>query len=77
MRTYHHSTDYTSLTRAAYEHARELEAETGLPLVRSTGGLHLAPNDAAGNAEIASYGRALAGLLTRTAQAANAEGSEP
>lgn len=56
--------------RAAYEHVRELEAETGLPLVRLTGGLHLAPNDAAGNAEIASYGRALA-------QSATDEGSEP
>jgi sarcosine oxidase len=61
IRHSYHSTDYTSLTRAAYEHVRELEDETGLPLVRLTGGLHLAPNDAAGNAEIASYGRALAG----------------
>ncbi len=56
IRHSYHSTDYTSLTRAAYEHVRELEDETGLPLVRLTGGLHLAPNDAAGNAEIASYG---------------------
>lgn len=52
-------------------HVRELEAETGSPPVRLTGGLYLAPHDAAGNAEIASYGRVLADL------AATDEGSEP
>jgi len=60
IRHSYHTTDYTSLTRAAYQHMRDLEQETGLELVRVTGGLHLAPNDGPGNAEIASYARALA-----------------
>lgn len=60
IRHSYHTTEYTSLTRAAYDHVRELEDETGLPLLRVTGGLHLAPDDAAGQAEIGSYARALA-----------------
>ena len=60
IRHSYHSTEYTSLTRAAYDHMRDLEHETGLELLRITGGLHLAPNDSAGHAEIGSYARALA-----------------
>jgi monomeric sarcosine oxidase len=60
IRHSYHTTEYTSLTRAAYDHVRELEDETGLELLRITGGLNLAPNDSAGNAEIGSYARALA-----------------
>ena len=60
IRHSYHTSEYTSLTRAAYDHMRDLEHETGLELLRITGGLHLAPNDSAGNAEIGSYARALA-----------------
>jgi sarcosine oxidase len=60
IRHSYHTTEYTSLTRAAYDHMRDLEHETGLELLRITGGLHLAPNDSAGNAEIGSYAHALA-----------------
>jgi glycine/D-amino acid oxidase-like deaminating enzyme len=60
IRHSYHASEYTSLTRAAYDHMRDLEHETGLELVRITGGLHLAPNDGPGNAEIGSYARALA-----------------
>jgi monomeric sarcosine oxidase len=60
IRHSYHSTDYTALTRAAYTHWRDLEHETGLELLRITGGLDLAPADSAGEAEIASYARALA-----------------
>jgi glycine/D-amino acid oxidase-like deaminating enzyme len=61
IRHSYHTTEYTSLTRAAYQHVRDLEQETSLELVRITGGLHLAPDDGPGNAEIGSYARALAG----------------
>ena len=60
IRHSYHTTEYTSLTRAAYDHMRDLEQETGLELLRITGGLHLAPSDGAGHAEIGSYARALA-----------------
>src|SRR6266699_1711882 len=60
IRHSYHTTEYTSLTRAAYDHMRDLEIETGLELLRITGGLHLAANDSAGHAEIGSYTRALA-----------------
>jgi sarcosine oxidase len=60
IRHSYHTTDYTSLTRASYDHWRTLENETGLPLLQITGGLHLAPAGSAGEAEIASYARALA-----------------
>jgi monomeric sarcosine oxidase len=60
IRHSYHSTDYTALTRASYAHWRDLEAETGLGLLRITGGLDLAPSGGAGEAEIASYARALA-----------------
>lgn len=59
IRHSYHTTDYTALTRAAYQHWHDLAADTGLPLLRTTGGLHLAPDDAAGQAEIGSYARAL------------------
>jgi monomeric sarcosine oxidase len=60
IRHSYHSTDYTSLTRPAYEHWRELEQLTGLPLLHTTGGLDLAVGDARGQAEIGSYAQALA-----------------
>ena len=60
IRHSYHTTEYTSLTRFAYDHVRDLEHETGLELLRITGGLNLAPNDSAGQAEIGSYARALA-----------------
>jgi monomeric sarcosine oxidase len=60
IRHSYHTTEYTSLTRAAYDHVRDLENETGLELLRVTGGLNLAPSDDAGRAEISSYARALA-----------------
>ncbi|WP_329543827.1 N-methyl-L-tryptophan oxidase [Streptomyces sp. NBC_01356] len=60
IRHSYHSTDYTALTRDSYDHWRELEKETGLPLLHITGGLHLAPAGSAGEAELGSYARALA-----------------
>jgi sarcosine oxidase len=60
IRHSYHSTDYTALTRASYTHWRDLELQTGLPLLRITGGLHLATTGSAGEAEIESYARALA-----------------
>ena len=60
IRHSYHVTEYASLTRAAYKHIRDLERETGLDLLRITGGLNLAPNDSAGQAEIGSYARSLA-----------------
>jgi sarcosine oxidase len=60
IRHSYHTTDYTSLTRASYDHWHALEEETGLPLLKITGGLHLAPAGGDGEAEIASYARALA-----------------
>ena len=43
IRHSYHTTEYTSLTQAAYGHMRDLEHETGLELLRITGGLHLTP----------------------------------
>jgi hypothetical protein len=43
IRHSYHSTDYTALTRASYTHWRDLGNETGLELLRITGGLDLAP----------------------------------
>lgn len=60
IRHSYHSTDYTALTRDSYAHWRDLEDETGLELLRITGGLDLAPAGGAGEAEIASYARAVA-----------------
>ena len=60
IRHSYHSSDYTALTRASYTHWRDLEQETGLELLRITGGLDLAPAGRDGEAEIASYARALA-----------------
>jgi monomeric sarcosine oxidase len=59
IRHSYHTADYASLTRAAFDHVRALEAETGLDLLRVTGGLNLAPNDAGGAAEIGGYARSL------------------
>src|ERR1019366_3303596 len=42
IRHSYHSTDYTALTRASYTHWRDLGNETGLELLRITGGLDLA-----------------------------------
>jgi sarcosine oxidase len=60
IRHSYHAAEYASLTRVAYQHVRDLEQETSLELVRITGGLHLAPNDGPGNAEIGRYARVLA-----------------
>jgi sarcosine oxidase len=60
IRHSYHTADYASLTRAAFEHVRALEAETGMDLLRVTGGLNLAPNDSGGVAEIGGYARSLA-----------------
>jgi sarcosine oxidase len=59
IRHAYHTADYASLTRAAYEHVRDLEAATGMDLLLVTGGLNLAPNDSAGTAEIGGYARSL------------------
>lgn len=59
IRHSYHTADYASLTRAAFEHVRCLEAETGMDLLRVTGGLNLAPNDSGGAAEIGGYARSL------------------
>lgn len=47
IRHSYHTAEYASLTRAAFDHVRALEAETGLDLLTVTGGLNLAPNDTA------------------------------
>lgn len=60
IRHSYHTADYASLTRAAFDHVRALEEATGMDLVRVTGGLNLAPNDSAGNAEIGGYAHSLA-----------------
>jgi sarcosine oxidase len=59
IRHAYHSTDYTSLTDAAYAAWRHVEERTGLALVTITGGLDLGVGSL-GEAEIASYERALA-----------------
>ena len=60
IRHSYHTADYASLTRAAFDHVRALEEATGMDLVKITGGLNLAPNDSAGNAEIGGYAHSLA-----------------
>ena len=60
IRHSYHTAEYASLTRAAFDHVRALEAETGLGLLTVTGGLNLAPNDGGGEAEIGGYARSLA-----------------
>jgi monomeric sarcosine oxidase len=60
IRHAYHTADYASLTRAAYDHVRDLEEATGMDLMKVTGGLNLAPNDSAGNAEIGGYAHSLA-----------------
>lgn len=60
IRHSYHTADYASLTRAAYDHVRDLEEATGMDLIKVTGGLNLAPNDSAGNAEIGGYAHSLA-----------------
>jgi len=60
IRHSYHTVEYASLTRAAFEHVRALEQETGLDLLRITGGLNLARGDSAGTAEIGGYARSLA-----------------
>jgi monomeric sarcosine oxidase len=59
IRHSYHTADYASLTRAAFEHVRALEAETGMDLLRVTGGLNLARGDSGGSAEIGGYVRSL------------------
>jgi sarcosine oxidase len=60
IRHSYHTADYASLTRAAFDHVRALEEATGMDLIKVTGGLNLAPNDSAGNAEIGGYAHSLA-----------------
>src|ERR1700734_3180681 len=59
IRHSYHTADYASLTRAAFDHVRSLEAETGMDLLRVTGGLNLARDDSGGAAEIGGYARSL------------------
>ena len=60
IRHSYHTADYASLTRAAFDHWHALAEATGMDLVKVTGGLNLAPNDSAGNAEIGGYAHSLA-----------------
>ncbi|WP_033291773.1 N-methyl-L-tryptophan oxidase [Amycolatopsis jejuensis] len=59
IRHSYHSTTYTALTHAMYEHWSELEAQTGMQLVTRTGGLDLAVTGTAGEEELANYRAAL------------------
>ena len=59
IRHSYHTAEYASLTRAAFDHVRALEAETSMDLLTITGGLNLAPNDSLGAAEIGGYERSL------------------
>ena len=58
IRHAYHTTDYTSLTDAAYAAWRQIEEKTGLALVLTTGGLDVGIGTA-GEVEIASYEAAL------------------
>ena len=53
IRRGYHATRYTALTDASYAAWREVEAASGVPLVRVTGMLNVAPADAAVLAEYA------------------------
>lgn len=55
IRHAYHSTDYTSLTHAMFDTWREVEKESGLSLIHTTGGLDLAVEDTPGAGELANY----------------------
>jgi monomeric sarcosine oxidase len=55
IRHSYHNTNYTSLTHAMFDTWRELEEESGLRLVHTTGGLDLAVAGTPGEAELANY----------------------
>ncbi|HYS40641.1 MAG TPA: N-methyl-L-tryptophan oxidase [Pseudonocardiaceae bacterium] len=60
IRHSYHSPTYTALTRAAYDHWRHVEQETGLSLVQVTGGLDVAMAGGTGESEINDCAYALA-----------------
>jgi monomeric sarcosine oxidase len=60
IRPAYHSTTYTALTHAMFEHWSELEAETGLRLVLKTGGLDFAVRGTSGETELGNYRASLA-----------------
>lgn len=55
IRHSYHSEVYTRLTPAMFDTWHEVEAEAGLPLVTTTGGLDLALRGAAGEGELQNY----------------------
>lgn len=55
IRHAYHSTTYTALTHAMFDSWRELEQESGLRLVHTTGGLDLAVAGTPGERELANY----------------------
>jgi len=59
IRLGYHSTAYTALTRDAYAAWREVEAESGVPLVRVTGMLNLARRGSEGAEILDAYMRAM------------------
>jgi sarcosine oxidase len=59
IRLGYHSTAYTALTRDAYAAWREVEAESGVPLVRVTGMLNLARRGSEGAEILDAYTRAM------------------
>ena len=59
IRLGYHSTAYTALTRDAYAAWREVEAESGVPLVRQTGMLNVAPSRGEGAEILDAYARAM------------------
>ncbi len=60
IRHAYHSTAYSALTPAMFASWREVEEESGLTLVTTTGGLDLAIADTDGEAEMDTYRRTLA-----------------
>lgn len=59
IRLGYHSTAYTALTRDAYAAWHEVEAESGVPLVRATGMLNLARRGSEGAEILDAYTRAM------------------
>lgn len=60
IRHAYHNTTYTALTHAMFEHWSELEAETGLQMVLTTGGLDFAVAGTSGEQELNNYRASLA-----------------
>jgi monomeric sarcosine oxidase len=59
IRRGYHSAAYTGLTGGAYEAWREVEAESGVPLVRTTGMVNIARRGSEGAEILDLYGRAM------------------